>query len=107
MRNGESFLLLGRMVGSLWGNLVRLLEASIRSRTTLVAEILFLRNQPARSRERHVKPRRASDGLRAPKIGMLPIRQIPRNICVASYVSENHRRQRGAGCRDTFVSQKC
>lgn len=45
-------------------DLVRFLEASLRSRTALAAENLFLRKQLALYRERHVKPRRASDPLR-------------------------------------------
>jgi transposase InsO family protein len=45
-------------------DLVRFLAASLRSRTALAAENLFLRKQLALSRERQVKPRRASGPLR-------------------------------------------
>jgi hypothetical protein len=45
-------------------DLVRFLGASLRSRTALAAENLFLRKQLALYHERQVKPRRASDPLR-------------------------------------------
>ena len=45
-------------------DLVRFLGASLRSRTALAAENLFLRKQLVLYRERQVKPRRASDSLR-------------------------------------------
>jgi putative transposase len=45
-------------------DLVRLLGASLRSRTALAAENLFLRKQLALYRERQVNPRRASDPMR-------------------------------------------
>ena len=45
-------------------DLGRFLGASLRSRTALAAENLFLRKQLALYRERQVKPRRASDPLR-------------------------------------------
>jgi len=48
----------------LWVHLVRVLGSSLRSRTALVAENLFLRKQLALYRERQVKPRRASDPVR-------------------------------------------
>ena len=44
--------------------LVQFVEASLRSRTALAAENLFLRKQLALYRERQVKPRRASDPVR-------------------------------------------
>lgn len=51
----------------LWMDLVRFLGASLRSRTALAAENLFLRKQLALYRERQVKPQRASD---ATQLGM-------------------------------------
>lgn len=45
-------------------DLVRFLGTSLRSRTALAAENLFLRKQLALYRERQVKPRRACDPLR-------------------------------------------
>ena len=48
---------------SLGMDLVRFLGASLRTRTALAAENLFLRKQLALYRERQVKPRRASDPL--------------------------------------------
>jgi putative transposase len=52
------------MVATLWVDLVRFLGSSLRSRTALAAENLFLRKQLALYRERRVKPRRASDPMR-------------------------------------------
>jgi len=64
MRHVEPFLHLGRVVATLWVDLVRVLGSSLRSRTALAAENLFLRKQLALYRERQVKPRRASDPVR-------------------------------------------
>jgi len=58
------FNLLAGLLTGLGIDLVRFLGASLRSRTALAAENLFLRKQPALYRERQVKPRRASDPLR-------------------------------------------
>ena len=52
-------------VGAALGiDLVRFLGTSLRSRTALAAENLFLRKQLALYRERQVQPRRASDPVR-------------------------------------------
>ena len=64
MRHVEPFLHLGRVVATLWVDLVRVLGSSLRSRTALVAENLFLRKQLALYREHQVKPRRVSDPMR-------------------------------------------
>jgi putative transposase len=65
MQRVEPFLqLVGRVLTGLGIDLVRFLGASLRSRTALAAENLFLRKQLALYRERQVKPRRASDPLR-------------------------------------------
>jgi hypothetical protein len=53
-----------RVVVGLAVDLVRFLKATLRSQAALAAENLFLRKQLALYRERHVKPRRASDPLR-------------------------------------------
>ena len=45
-------------------DLVRFVSSTLRSRTALAAENLFLRKQLALYRERRVKPRRASDPIR-------------------------------------------
>ena len=58
------FVHLCRVGAALGIDLVRLLGTSLRSRTTLAAENLFLRKQLALYRERQVKPRRASDPMR-------------------------------------------
>ena len=60
----EPFLHLCRMGAALGVDLVRFLGASFRSRTTLAAENLFLRKQPALYRERQMQSRRASDPVR-------------------------------------------
>jgi len=54
--------------GALWVALGRFIRASLRARTALAAANLFLRKQLARSRERQVKARRASD---ATRLGMV------------------------------------
>ena len=65
MQRVEPFLhLVGRVLTGPGIDLVRFLGASLRSRTALAAENLFLRKQLALYRERQVKPRRASDPLR-------------------------------------------
>jgi len=65
MQRVEPFLhLVGRVLTGLGIDLVRFLGASLRSRTALAAENLFLRKQLALYHERQVKPRRASDPLR-------------------------------------------
>jgi transposase InsO family protein len=65
MHRVEPFLHLGgRVLTGLGIDLVRFLGASLRSRTALAAENLFLRKQLALYHERQVKPRRASDPLR-------------------------------------------
>lgn len=64
MRGTEPFLHLGRTTISVAIDGVHLLGASLRSRSALVAENLFLRKQLALYRERKVNPRRASDSLR-------------------------------------------
>jgi hypothetical protein len=58
------FVHLCRVGTALGIDLVRLLGTSLRARAALAAENLFLRKQLALYRERHVKPRRASDPLR-------------------------------------------
>jgi transposase InsO family protein len=55
---------LGRVVAALLTSLVQFLRASVRPRSALATENLFLRKQLALYRERQVKPRRASDPLR-------------------------------------------
>ncbi len=60
----EPFIPFCRVAGGLGVDLVRLLGASVRARTALAAENLFLRKQLALFRERQGKPRRASDPLR-------------------------------------------
>jgi putative transposase len=55
---------LDRNLAALAIDLVRFMGAPLRSRTALAAENRFLRKQLALYRERHVKPRRASDALR-------------------------------------------
>ena len=60
----EPFLHLCRMGAALGVDLPRCLGAGFRSRTTLAAENLFLRKQPALYRERQLQPRRASDPVR-------------------------------------------
>jgi putative transposase len=65
MQRVEPFLhLVGRVLTGLGIDLVRFLAASLRSRTALAAENLFLRKQLALYHERQVKPRRASAPLR-------------------------------------------
>ena len=64
MQRIDPFLHLGRVMTSLGMDLVRFLSASLRTRTALAAENLFLRKQLPLYRERQVKPRRASDPLR-------------------------------------------
>jgi putative transposase len=64
MRHGAPFLQLVPVMTKCGMDLVRFLGASLRSRTALAAENLFLRKQLALYRERQVKPRRASDPLR-------------------------------------------
>jgi putative transposase len=64
MQTITPFVHLCRMGAALGSDLVRFLAASLRSRTALAAENLFLRKQLALYRERQVKPRRASDPLR-------------------------------------------
>ncbi len=64
MRHGAPLLHLGRVMTVLAMDLVRFAGASLRSRTALAAENLFLRKQLALYHERQVKPRRASDPLR-------------------------------------------
>ncbi len=54
----------GRATVSLAMDVLRFLRTSLRSRTALAAENLFLRKQLALYRERQVKSRRASDPLR-------------------------------------------
>jgi putative transposase len=54
----------GRVLSGLAVALVQFVKASVRSRTALAAENLFLRKQLALFRERQIKPRRASDPLR-------------------------------------------
>ena len=60
MHHVEPFLHLGRAVATLWVDLVWVLGSSLRSRTALAAEHLFLRKPLALCRERQGKPRRAS-----------------------------------------------
>jgi putative transposase len=60
----EPFIHLCRVGAALGVDLVRFLGASLRSRTALAAENLFLRKQLALYRERQVNPRRASDPIR-------------------------------------------
>jgi len=60
----ELWVHLGRVMAALSINLVQFLRTSLRSRTALAAENLFLRKQLALYREREVKPRRGSDPLR-------------------------------------------
>jgi len=60
----EPFIPLCRVGAALWVDLARFLGASLRSRTALAAENLFLRKQLALYRERQVNPRRASDPIR-------------------------------------------
>jgi len=64
MHHVEPCLQLGRVVAGLGIDLERFLGASLRSRTALAAENLFLQKQLALYRERQVKPRRAADPLR-------------------------------------------
>jgi hypothetical protein len=64
MRNVEPCLYLAWVIAPLGVDLVRLLGASVWSRTALAAENLFLRKELALYRERQVKPRRASDAIR-------------------------------------------
>jgi hypothetical protein len=54
MQRVKSFLHLGRVMTGLGIDLARFLGASLRSRTALAAENLFLRKQLALSRERHM-----------------------------------------------------
>ena len=60
----EPWVHVGRLMAVLAIDLVRFLSASLRSRTALAAETLFLRKQLSLYRERQVTPRRASDPLR-------------------------------------------
>jgi len=64
MRYVEPFFHLGWVIATLGVDLMRFLGSSLRSRTALAAENLFLRKQLALYRERRVKPRRASDRMR-------------------------------------------
>lgn len=64
MRHIEGFLHPSRVVATLGVDLMRFLGASLRSRTALAAENLFLRKQLALYRERQVQRRRASDPMR-------------------------------------------
>ena len=63
MRHLAPFVHLARVMLGLGGNFMRFLGASLRSRTALAAENLFLRKQLTLYRERQVKPRWASDPL--------------------------------------------
>jgi putative transposase len=60
----EPWVRLGSVLAELSRELVRFLGTSLRSRTAVAAENLFLRKQLALYRERQVKPRRATDALR-------------------------------------------
>jgi putative transposase len=64
MQGVEPWVRVGWLLAALAIDLVRFLGASLRSRTALAAENLFLRKQLALYRERQVRPRRASDPLR-------------------------------------------
>jgi putative transposase len=64
MRKVELVLQLCRVPAAVGIDLLQFVASSLRSRTTLAVENLFLRKQVARSRERQVRPRRASDPLR-------------------------------------------
>jgi hypothetical protein len=64
MRHFVQCLRLGRVMTGLGCDFLRFLAASLRPRTALVAENLFLRKQLALYRERQVKPHRASDTTR-------------------------------------------
>jgi putative transposase len=64
MRHVAALFQLARVMTKCGMDLVRFLGVSLRSRTALAAENLFLRKQLALYRERQVKPRRASDPLR-------------------------------------------
>lgn len=54
----------GRVVTELWVDLVQVLGSSLRSRTAVAVENVFLRKQPPFYPEQQVKPRRASNSLR-------------------------------------------
>jgi len=60
----EPWVHLGRVLALLAIDLGQFLRTSLRSRTALAAENLFLRKQLAPYRERQVRPRRASDPVR-------------------------------------------
>jgi putative transposase len=64
MQTITPFIHLCRMGAALGIDLVRFLGVSLRSRTALAAENLFLRKQLALYREGQVQPRRASDPVR-------------------------------------------
>jgi len=64
MRHVAASFQLARVMTKCGVDLMRFLGVSLRSRTALAAENLFLRKQLALYRERQVKPRRASDPLR-------------------------------------------
>jgi putative transposase len=64
MQGVEPWVHVGWLLAALAIDLVRFLGASLRSRTALAAENLFLRKQLALYRERQVRPRRASDPVR-------------------------------------------
>ncbi len=64
MRGRQPWRHSARVLAGLAMDLVQCVGASLRSRTVLAAENLFLRKQLALYRERRVKPRRASESLR-------------------------------------------
>lgn len=64
MRQTELVFHLCRLLAVVGIDLLRLAASSLRARSALAAENLFLRKQLALYRERQVKPRRASDPLR-------------------------------------------
>lgn len=61
MRDRVALAYLVRTVVVLWVDVLRLIRSSLRSRTALAAEKLFLRKQLGLYRERSINPRRASN----------------------------------------------
>jgi len=61
MRDRVALAYLVRTVVVLWVDVLRLIRSSLRSRTALTAEKLFLRKQLGLYRERSINPRRASN----------------------------------------------
>ena len=64
MRQRSSPLIVCRTVGRLLVDALRFMSFSVRSRSQLAAENLFLRKQLALYRERNIRPRRADNATR-------------------------------------------